>query len=138
MSLLLVIYGNLASASGKSLSQLEKSFLRQSRKTGERHEPTDTRNRPCGHGTRPGVFGDRRISTLPDRLTRALSILERLEAGASQPVQTNLDAFLPDTAELIPGYAFTDIVGRDGIDLKTREILTVAMLAAMGTVPGQR
>ena len=43
----------------------------------------------------------------------------------------------PDAAELILGYSFADIVGRDGIDLKTREMLTVAMLAAMGTAQGQ-
>jgi len=33
-------------------------------------------------------------------------------------------------------YAFADIVGRDGIDLKMREMMAVAMLAAMGTAQG--
>lgn len=72
-----------------------------------------------------------------DRLTRALSLLGRLEPGAPERVRDNLDAFHPDTAELVLGYAFADIVGRDGIDLKTREMLTIAMLAAMGTAQGQ-
>ncbi|MEP5985304.1 carboxymuconolactone decarboxylase family protein, partial [Roseibium sp.] len=52
-------------------------------------------------------------------------------------VQRNRDAFHPDTAKLVLGYAFADVVGRDGIDLKTREMMTVAMLAAMGSVQGQ-
>lgn len=72
-----------------------------------------------------------------DALPRALDILERLEAGAPGKVMANLDAFHSDAAELILGYSFADIVGRDGIDLKTREMLTVAMLAAMGTAQGQ-
>ncbi|MFW2545557.1 carboxymuconolactone decarboxylase family protein [Primorskyibacter sp. 2E107] len=77
------------------------------------------------------------MSRASDRLTRALCLLDSLEPGAPERVQGNLDAFLPETAELVLGYAFADIVGRDGIDLKTREMMTVAMLAAMGTAQGQ-
>jgi 4-carboxymuconolactone decarboxylase len=71
------------------------------------------------------------------RLTQAMDLLERLEAGAPAKVQANLDAFSSEAAELVLGYAFTDIVSRSGIDLRTREMLTVAMLAAMGTAPGK-
>lgn len=77
------------------------------------------------------------MSGASDRLTCALSLLDRLEPGAPERVQGNLDAFHSDTAKLVLGYAFADIVGRDGINLKTREMLTVAMLAAMGTAQGQ-
>lgn len=77
------------------------------------------------------------MSDTSDRLTRALSLLESLEPGAPERVQGNLVAFHQDTAEPVLGYAFADVVGRDGIDLKTREMLTVAMLAAMGTAQGQ-
>lgn len=70
-------------------------------------------------------------------LPRALEILERLEPGAAKKVTANLDAFSPDAAELVLGYSFADIVGRGGVDLKTREMLTVAMLAAMGTAQSQ-
>ncbi|WP_037311495.1 carboxymuconolactone decarboxylase family protein [Ruegeria halocynthiae] len=75
----------------------------------------------------------RNIEPLP----QALALLEKLEQGAAEKVQANLDAFSPDAAELILGYSFTDIVCRAGIDLRTREMLTVAMLSAMGTAPGQ-
>ncbi|EPX84087.1 carboxymuconolactone decarboxylase family protein [Salipiger mucosus] len=77
------------------------------------------------------------MSTASNRLTRALSLLDDLEPGAPQRVKANLDTFHADTAELVLGYAFADVVGRDGIDLKTREMMTVAMLAAMGTAQGQ-
>lgn len=40
-------------------------------------------------------------------------------------------------AEIVLGFAFADVVSRPGIDLKTREMLTVAALIAMGTAPGQ-
>lgn len=70
-------------------------------------------------------------------LDKAMALLERLEPGAPKKVQENLDAFSPEMAELVMGYTFADIVSRDGIDLRTREMLTVAMLAAMGTAQGQ-
>jgi 4-carboxymuconolactone decarboxylase len=77
------------------------------------------------------------MSRSAEPLSQAMALLEQLEPGAPEKVQANLDAFAPDAAELVLGYAFADIVGREGIDLRTREMLTVAMLAAMGTAPGQ-
>lgn len=77
------------------------------------------------------------MSRTAEPLSQAMALLEKLEPGAPAKVQTNLDTFSPDAAELVLGYAFADIVGRDGIDLRTREMLTVAMLAAMGTASGQ-
>lgn len=65
------------------------------------------------------------------------ALLEQLESGASEKIRSNLEAFSPEAPEVILGYAFADIVGRAGIDLRTREMLTVVMLAAMGTAPGQ-
>ncbi|WP_411892803.1 carboxymuconolactone decarboxylase family protein [Yoonia sp. SDW83-1] len=64
-------------------------------------------------------------------------MLEELERGASDKVRANLEAFSPGATELILGYAFADVVSREGIDLRTREMLTVGMLAAMATAPGQ-
>lgn len=72
-----------------------------------------------------------------DRRMRALALLEQLESGASGRVAKNLDDFNPEAVEILLGFAFTDVVAREGIPLKTREMLTVAMLAAMGTAAGQ-
>ena len=77
------------------------------------------------------------MSRTAEPLSQAMALLEKLEPGAPAKVQANLDAFSPDAAELVLGFAFADIVGRDGIDLRTREMLTVAMLAAMSTAQGQ-
>ena len=71
------------------------------------------------------------------RRAAALAILERLEAGAPARVDANLTDIDSDATEIILGFAFADVVSRPGIDLKTREMLTVAMLASMGTASGQ-
>ncbi|WP_186393921.1 MULTISPECIES: carboxymuconolactone decarboxylase family protein [unclassified Pannonibacter] len=73
----------------------------------------------------------------PTRQAHALALLERLEADAPDRVNANLTDFDRDATEIILGFAFADVVSRPGIDLKTREMLTVAMLASMGTASGQ-
>lgn len=77
------------------------------------------------------------MSRSAEPISQAMALLEKLEPGTPEKVKGNLEAFAPDAVELVLGYAFADIVGREGIDLRTREMLTVAMLAAMGTAPGQ-
>ncbi|AAV97478.1 carboxymuconolactone decarboxylase family protein (plasmid) [Ruegeria pomeroyi DSS-3] len=72
-----------------------------------------------------------------ERDTLALAILDQLESGASERVSNNLDAFDASATELILGFSFADVLSREGIDLRTREMLTVAMLGAKGTAPGQ-
>lgn len=72
-----------------------------------------------------------------DRRTQAFSLLEQLDSGAPDRVAKNLDDFHPEAAELLLGFAFADVVSRESIPLKTREMLTVAMLTAMSTAPGQ-
>lgn len=78
------------------------------------------------------------MSAIPsERRTQALALLEWLEPSAPKRVAENLDGFHDDATEILLGFAFTDVVAREGISLKTREMLTVSMLAAMGTAPGQ-
>ncbi len=72
-----------------------------------------------------------------ERNTLALAILEQLESGASERVTNNLDAFDASAAGLILGFSFADVLSRNRIDLRTREMLTVAMLGAKGTASGQ-
>ena len=72
-----------------------------------------------------------------ERYERALALLERLEAGAPERVDASLGEMSDDFAEIVLGFAFADVVSRPAIDLRTREMLTIAALTAMGTVPGQ-
>ena len=71
------------------------------------------------------------------RRERALEILGKLDAQAPGPISKSLDAVSPDLLEIVFGFAFTDVLDRPGLDLKTREMLTVAALTAMGTAPSQ-
>ncbi len=72
-----------------------------------------------------------------DRRAKALALLEQLDPDAPTRVAANLDALSDDFLEIILGFSFADVVSRPGIDLRIREMLTVAALMAMGTAPGQ-
>ncbi|MQB07981.1 carboxymuconolactone decarboxylase [Agrobacterium tumefaciens] len=72
-----------------------------------------------------------------DRRSKALALLESLDPEGPSRVATNLDALSDDFLEIILGFAFADVVSRPGLDLRTREMLTVSALMAMGTAPGQ-
>jgi len=72
-----------------------------------------------------------------DRRERAFALLAQLDPQAPAKVAANLDELSADFAELVLGFAFADVVSRPGIDLRTREMLTVAALMAMGNAPEQ-
>lgn len=72
-----------------------------------------------------------------DRRSKALAVLESLDPEAPSRVAENLDALSDDFLEVVLGFAFADVVSRPGLDLRTREMLTVSALMAMGTAPGQ-
>lgn len=82
-----------------------------------------------------GDEGGRRMTR--DRRARALALLARLDPDAPPRVAENLDALSDDFLEIVLGFAFADVVSRPGIDLRTREMLTVAALMATGTAPAQ-
>ncbi|MGJ8521652.1 Carboxymuconolactone decarboxylase family [Carnimonas sp. R-84981] len=77
------------------------------------------------------------MTTSSNRRDSALALLKQLEKEAPEKVANNLDSFDSNAVELILGFAFTDVLSRSGIDLRLREMLTVAMLASMGTAQGQ-
>lgn len=74
---------------------------------------------------------------MQDRRSKALALLESLDPAAPSRVAENLDALSDDFLKVVLGFAFADVVSRPGLDLRTREMLTVSALMAMGTAPGQ-
>ncbi|MRT06117.1 carboxymuconolactone decarboxylase family protein [Ewingella americana] len=60
------------------------------------------------------------------------AIMEKLEPGLADAVSARLGELDADLPRLITDYAFGAVVGRPGIDLKTREMLTVASLITLG------
>ena len=63
--------------------------------------------------------------------------LGEIDGEQGQRVVQSLRDIAPDFAELLIEFPFGDIYSRPGLDLKSREIATVAALTAMGTARPQ-
>ncbi len=66
------------------------------------------------------------------RYAEGLNKLNEIDGEAGQNVISSLDDICPDLAKYIIEYPFGDIYQRDGLDLRTRELATVAALTALG------
>ncbi len=76
-------------------------------------------------------------SLMSDKTRLGRSLMDALEPNTAERVTAKLSELDPDLPRLITDYAFADVIGRPGLDLKTREMLTVAALTAMGNAPSQ-
>ena len=74
---------------------------------------------------------------MDDRYRRGMELLARLDCEQGARVLGALEEVAPDFGRLLVEFAFGDICGRPGLELKTREIATVAALTALGTAPAQ-
>jgi len=74
---------------------------------------------------------------MDDRYRRGLDLLNRLDQEQGARILAALQDIAPDFARYVVEFAFGDICSRPGLDLKTREIATVAALTALGTASAQ-
>jgi 4-carboxymuconolactone decarboxylase len=72
-----------------------------------------------------------------DRYTRGLARLAEIDGDAGQRVIDGLADLAPDLGRYIIEFGFGDVYSRPGLDLKTRELATVAALVAMGNARPQ-
>ena len=73
-----------------------------------------------------------------DDLTRyGRDIMDSLEPGLADKVTARLSELDSTLSALITDYAFGAVVGRPGLDLRTREMLTVASLITLGNARPQ-
>jgi 4-carboxymuconolactone decarboxylase len=72
-----------------------------------------------------------------ERYRKGYDILKRLDAEESDKILKNLCSFAPDMGRFIVEFAYGDIYNRAGLDLKSRQIATIAALTAMGTADNQ-
>ncbi|XGV94678.1 MAG: carboxymuconolactone decarboxylase family protein [Leptolyngbya sp. BL-A-14] len=72
-----------------------------------------------------------------DRYQQGLRKLAEIDGHAGEQVVESLKEIAPDLARYIIEFPFGDIYSRSGLDLKSREIATVAALTAMGNAQPQ-
>ena len=71
------------------------------------------------------------------RFETGLERLNHIDGEAGQQVIESLQDICPDLAKYTIEYPFGDIYSRPGLDLKSREIVTVAALTALGNCAPQ-
>lgn len=75
--------------------------------------------------------------TAPDRYGRGWAALAAIDGHAGEQVVASLADIAPDLGRYIVEFAFGDVYTRPGLDLKTRELVTVAACTALGTATPQ-
>lgn len=72
-----------------------------------------------------------------ERYERGLAMLQRVDGKGGAAVVESLQDIAPDFARYLLEFPFGDIYTRPGLDLKSREIATVAALTALGNAAPQ-
>ena len=75
--------------------------------------------------------------TQSERFQRGWQRLKEIDGKAGEQVVESLQAIAPDLARYVVEFPFGDIYMRPGLDLKSRQIATVAALTALGTAQPQ-
>ncbi|MDR0911123.1 MAG: carboxymuconolactone decarboxylase family protein [Methanobrevibacter sp.] len=74
---------------------------------------------------------------MEDRFEKGMKVLNISNKDNITKIFKNLEDIAPDLAKWVVEFPYSEIYTRDGLDLKTRELITVGALTAMGTAPGQ-
>jgi 4-carboxymuconolactone decarboxylase len=72
-----------------------------------------------------------------ERYTRGIAQLSDMSGGSVHAMLDNLRELSPDLARLTVEFPYGDVVSRPGLDLRARQIATVAALTALGNAPVQ-
>ncbi|WP_405498054.1 carboxymuconolactone decarboxylase family protein [Nocardia sp. NBC_00511] len=84
--------------------------------------------------------GDSQIrpeETSRQRYERGLRKLTEVDGDAADHIFETLAGTAPDLARYLVEFAFADVYSRAGLDLPTRELITIAACTAMGTAAPQ-
>ena len=71
------------------------------------------------------------------RLERGRRALSMIDGAGGEAVVASLADIAPDFAKYVLEFPFGDIYSRPGLDLRAREIATIAALAALGNATPQ-
>lgn len=73
----------------------------------------------------------------PSRYDKGIATLEKITGVPESEVLENLKNTVPELANWIIEFAYGEVLSREKLKLKTRQLATVAALTAMGTAPLQ-
>lgn len=76
---------------------------------------------------------DRSPGTSEDRYERGWKALREIDGEAGEAVIASLEDIAPDLARYIIEFTFGDIYVRPGLDLRAREVVTIAACTALGS-----
>lgn len=83
-------------------------------------------------GAQAGAIEEATGSAHDIRRRRGQAVLERVTGSSGRAVVRGLDDIAPELGNFIVDFCYGDVIGRPGLDLKTRELSTIAALAALG------
>jgi 4-carboxymuconolactone decarboxylase len=72
-----------------------------------------------------------------DRFQRGLQLVRQINRDDFERFQENFAGIAPDLVQYSVEYVFGDLLSRPGLDLKSRQMTTVAALTALGNVEPQ-
>ena len=72
---------------------------------------------------------------MEDRYEKGMSVLEITNKDTSDDLFKELEDIAPDLGRFVVEFPYSEIYTREDVDLKTRELCTVAALTAIGTIP---
>ena len=88
----------------------------------------------------PGTNGttsprDEVVSQPEERRERGLRALAEITGASGESVVHSLRDLAPDLADWIVDFSYGDVMARPGLDRRTRQLATIAALAAMSHLP---
>lgn len=69
------------------------------------------------------------------RYEKGKKTLETIQKRSVEEIFKDLEDIAPDLSRFVIEYPYSEIYTREELDLKTREICTVAALTVLGTIP---
>lgn len=72
-----------------------------------------------------------------ERFQKGWKTLNAINSEAGERILNLLKDISPDMARLVIEFPYGDIYAREGLDIKTREMITIASLTTLGYAPKQ-
>ena len=72
---------------------------------------------------------------MEDRFEKGMSVLKITNEDTINDIFDELVDIAPDLSRFIVEFPYSEIYTRDEVDLKTRELCTIAALTSIGTIP---